>query len=490
MMRVSCLFASMLLSALSAQAAAQGGAVAPRTPAANATAGSIQVAPLSGEPGVSAVIPAPVPVPMDSVPPLASDSEAAQQQQQQALKKIALLRVTVKSTTPERNFLSGLFSSSVRPVDTELLAEMNRVIEQYPDLPDTAEVYQLKAQVHQRIENYHAAALDWLVSVAAYPDSSFAVEARNGLKELSSDQLKSQAKTLQAMTVKLNTLSGGREQRVADLLAFLGTLRERDFAAPIAAECSAFLMRNRNYPEQDRILDALAHQQALLDNESAIYYFNELLTLYPDSALRADGMLSIGNIQRNGLKHYEEAATSYKSVIAKYPDSSETKLAYEALADMYDVNMRDYSNAIKTYDAIVTRYKDDPLVLRSLQALAHIYQDKTSQPLEAIAAYRKLADIFKGKDGLAALLQAEKLAQYTVSDWKLSIDINQSIINGYPDSDQAPRALYANAGIYEEKLKDREQALSLYQLFVSHYPGHDLAGQAKQHINALQQQKK
>ena len=151
--------------------------------------------------------------------------------------------------------------------------------------------------------------------------------------------------------------------------------------------------------------------------------------------------------------------------------------------------MHDYSSALKTYDAIVARYKDDPLVLRSLQAEALIYQNKTSQPQEAIATDLKLADTFNGKEGLAALLQAEKLARYTVGDWKLSIAINQRIIDGYSDDGEAAKALYANASIYDTNLKDRGQALKLYQQFVSRYPGHDLATQAQQRIKALQQQK-
>jgi len=50
------------------------------------------------------------------------------------------------------------------------------------------------------------------------------------------------------------------------------------------------------------------------------------------------------------------------------------------------------------------------VVLRGLQALARIYQDKTHQPVQAIETYRKLAEIFKGKEGLEALTKAEKLA--------------------------------------------------------------------------------
>lgn len=491
MLRLSCLLVSLLaLPAHAAVTAAPVVEVAPLAPAAvdaSATgAEPVAAEPVAPEP-VAAEAPSPV---MDAVEPSGeSDPELLHQQQlQSAAKRIEVLRATVKATTPQQNFLSGLFSSSVRPVDSELLAEMDRFIARFSELPETAQVYQMKAQLHQRIESYHAAAVDWLMLLASYPASPLADEAHKALKQLAGDKLKKQAVTLQAMTDKLDLLSGNREQRVAGFLVFAGRLSEKEFAAPIAAEAAAFLVRNRSYPDEDRILDVLGHQQMQLDNEMAIYYFNELQALYPASPLLPESLLSVGNVQRNGLKHYPDAAVSFKAVIAKFPDSDEAKHAYESLADMYDQDMRDYSNAIKTYDAIIARYKNDSVVLRSLQSLARIYQSKTNQPLEAIAAYRKLADIFKDKDGLAALVQAEKLARYTVSDWKLSIEINRSIVNGYPKNDEAVQALYDNAGLYEEKLKDREQALKLYQEVLHTYPDHKLARDAKRHIVTLKQQ--
>lgn len=476
MLRLSCLLVA-LLAALPAQAAEQGG--------------SVEVAPLAVPEAASSVSSAATetaPV-MDTIAPSGESEPERQRLQQLATKRIEVLRAAVKSSTPQKNFLSGLFSSSVRPVDSGLIAEMNRYIQRFPELPETAQVYQLRAQLHQRIEDYPAAAMDWLMLLAAYPASPLAGEARKALQQLADDKLKKQAVTLQALTDKIGLLSGEREQRVGGFLIFAGRLTEKDFAEPIAAECAAFLVRNRSYPEEERILDALGRQQMLLDNEMAIYYFNELQALYPDSPLLPGSLLAVGNVQRNGLKRYPEAAASFNALIAKYPDSDEAKHAYESLASMYDLDMRDYNNAIKTYNAIVARYKNDSVVLRSLQALARIYQDKTRQPLEAIATYRKLADIYKDKDGLAALLQAEKLARYTVSDWKLAIEINRSIVNGYPQDDEAVKALYANATLYEEKLKDREQAMKLYHEVVGTYPAHSLAKDAQRRIAALEQKK-
>jgi len=483
MMRL--LYLLICMSLLAAPAQAEGGSAVP--PAAVVIAPASSVAPLAA----IAKPPSAAPSKLESTepsPPVGADAEKLHKRQLQlAPRKIGLLRATVKATMVEKGFLSSLFSSAVNPVDTTLLAEMDSFIDLYPELAETAEVYHLKAQVHKRIENNNAAALDWLMLLAAYPDSTFAAEAHKGLKELSGDKLKKQAATIKAMTEKLGSLSGERDQREAAFLIFLGTLHEADFAAPIAAECAAFLVRNQTYPDEDRIVHALAHQQMLINNEVAIYYFNELLALYPASPLRPDSLLSLGIIQRKGLKHYDQAAVSFKAVVEKHPDSEEAKQAYELLANMYDEDMRDYTNAVKTYDTIAALYKDDPVVLRGLQAQARIYQDKTNQPMQAVTTYRKLADTFKGKEGLEALLNAEKLALNTVRDWKLSIEINERIRAAYPDNDEAVKALYANAGIYEDNLKDREQAIKLYQELIDRYPNHNLAAEAKRRSNSLEQ---
>lgn len=427
--------------------------------------------------------------PERTVPPSLIEAERLHKRQRQLTpSRIELLRATVTDTTVEKGFFSSLFSSNVSPLDTELLAEMDSFIDRFSELEETAEIYHLKAKVYKRINGYPAAALSWLMLLAAYPDSPFAAEAQKGLKELSGDKLKKHASIIKVMSESTGSLSGDHDHRVAAFLIFLGTLREADFAAPIAAECAAFQVRNRTYPDEDRIEHALAHQQMMYGSDVAIYHFNKLLALYSASSLRSDSMLSIGLIQREGLKHYAQSVESFKSVIENDPDSDEARQAYESLASMYDNDMRDYTNAIKTYDAIAARYKNDAVVLRGLQALARIYQDKTNQPVQAIATYRKLDDTFRGHDGMDALSKAEKLAFYTLKDWNLSIEINDRIIS-YPDYDEAVVALYANAVICEDNLKEYGRAIKLYQELINRFPRHELSTDAKRRSSALEQKR-
>ena len=406
-------------------------------------------------------------------------------QQNLALQKVALFRTTVKNTTSTKNLFSRLMSSSSNPIDADLLLEMHRFTERFPDFPETAEVYHLMAQVHQRTENYPAAAIDWLLLRAAYPDSPFSKEAAKQLQALAGDDLKKHAETLKVMTAQLDKLKGEREERLATMLRYLGGNMEKDFAAPIAESCASFLVSNQSWMQEDVIEHAHARQAALLDAQIALYHFDKMLALYPNSPLRADSMLSIGSIQRKSQRAFDQAAKSYARLIEQFPDSAETKQAYELLAAMYDEDMRDYPNAIKTYEAIVARYKDDPVVLRALRAMASIQQNKSNQSAQAIASYLKIPAIFKGPEGLEALLAAERIATFNTRDWKMAIDINNRIVAFAPQHEEAIKAQFNNAGITEDELGDKEGARKLYVDFVSKYPNHGLVKDANRRIEAL-----
>jgi len=85
----------------------------------------------------------------------------------------------------------------------------------------------------------------------------------------------------------------------------------------------------------------------------------------------------------------------------------------------------------------VARYKMTRCAARLAGAGAHLSGNKTSQPMQAIAVLRKLDEIFQGKDGLQALLKAEKTGPVHGQGLEVSIEINERIIAAYPDHDDA-----------------------------------------------------
>ncbi|MDX8399319.1 MAG: tetratricopeptide repeat protein [Gallionellaceae bacterium] len=403
-----------------------------------------------------------------------------------ALQKIELFRTSVKETTKEKGIFSRIFSSDSNPIDVALLDEMRKFTEKYASLPQTDEVFYLMALVHERMSNYQAAALDWNMLKVMYPYSSLVVQTNKRLKELAGDQLSKFTPMLDKISLRTGFQDGDMDQRTGAFLAFLGTFREESFAPAIAAECVSFLVRNETFSDEDVIENAIAHQAMLIDNDIALYRFAKLLALYPASNFRADSLLSMASIQREKLKNYNEAEQTFVELIDKHPDSNETKLGYESLAMMYNVEMRDYPNAIKTYNSIIARYKNDPVVLRGLFVLEKIYETKTHQLDKAIDTYLKLSEVFEtGKEGMKALLAAERLAVNSVRNWEVAIGINKRIMLRAPNTEDAVKALYANANITDKKLGDKNKAKVMYQDFIKTYPKHSLSKDAQKRIAAL-----
>ncbi|TAJ80734.1 MAG: tetratricopeptide repeat protein [Gallionellaceae bacterium] len=403
-----------------------------------------------------------------------------------APQKIELFRTTVKETTQEKGLFARLFASGSNPIDAELLAEMQQFTEWYASLPQTDEVFHLKAQVHKRMKNYHAAALNWMLLKVMYPQSTLVAAANKQLKELGDDQLEKQAAIIDKLNKKIASLSGDMDQRTGVFIEFLGTFRDETFAASIAAEGASFLARNETFQSEDMVESAIAHQAMLFDNDVALYRFNKLLALYPASNFRADSLLSIASIQRGKLKLYDKAAKTFMVLIEKHPDSNEAKSGYEALATMYNEDMHDYPNAIKTYDAIIAKYKNDPVVLRALLAMEQVYETKTGQADKAIDTYLKLADIFdKGQEGLNALISAEKIAVNSTKNWAQAIAINDRIIARVPNTEDAIKAMYSTADLTDTRMGDKEKAKELYQNFIKEHSDHQLAKEAQKRIDAM-----
>ncbi len=481
-----------------APASAASSITAPASAVAPATAMAPSAATESATPVIapvtvtetSAIVTPPPRVMECSPPPPPVETPASKlraAQQNLSMQKVEVYRTTIKNTAPTKNLFSRLLSASSNPIDAELLQDMQRFIERYPDFPETGEVYHLMAQVHMRTDNFTAAAIDWLMLRAAYPNSPFAREASKQLQALADDNLKKHAATLKTMQAQADKLKGERDERMAEMLRYLGNNSEKDLAIPISAACASFLVSNQSWQQEDVIEHAWARQATLLDAQSAVFHYNKLLALYADSPLRPDSLLALANVQRKQLRDFDQAARNYIRLTEQYPAAPETKQGYELLGTMYDEDMRDYPNALKTYESIVAKYKDDPVVLRALRAMATIQQAKTEQPAKAIESHLRIADIFKGPEGLEALLAAERITMLNTRDWKTAISINNRIMTFAPGKEEAVAAQFNNADITENKLNDKEGALKLYNEFVAKYPNHSLtkdAGRRIENINA------
>lgn len=104
--------------------------------------------------------------------------------------------------------------------------------------------------------------------------------------------------------------------------------------------------------------------------------------------------------------------------------------------------------------------------------------------IEAAGTYlekvRAFADKFP-KDTLSAryLFTAIGVAR-GLADFEKAVALAEETWNKYPDTQQAPEALFMEGFIYDSDMKDMENAQKYYQMFLDKYPDHPLSHNVKE----------
>jgi len=111
----------------------------------------------------------------------------------------------------------------------------------------------------------------------------------------------------------------------------------------------------------------------------------------------------------------------------------------------------------------------------------------------AIKAYQSIVDEYPGsKLAPKALMELGKLYQYKVDKTlnnqeasEKAIDCFKAIGQKYPKSEEAPVALFMTAFIQANELKEYDEATKNYKLFLDKYPNHPMSQNAKDEIKNM-----
>lgn len=104
---------------------------------------------------------------------------------------------------------------------------------------------------------------------------------------------------------------------------------------------------------------------------------------------------------------------------------------------------------------------------------------------QAIQAYLEFSEKYQ-EDSLAPiyLFKAGEISR-NINKANQAIIYFQQVYDKYPDYEKAPFCLFLQAIIYEDQLGNLDKAKENYTLFVSKYPDHDFADDAKILLNNL-----
>lgn len=164
---------------------------------------------------------------------------------------------------------------------------------------------------------------------------------------------------------------------------------------------------------------------------------------------------------------YDSAIHEYKEILELFPNHSAGATALYSLAFIYE---NEYQNKAKT----------DSLLLELVRKYPASYQ--------ATEARKKLGlpPVFDHTDQAAALYRRAEQTLFNEKDYQKAINEYQKIIDLYPDSEYAPKSLYAVGWIYEQIRNRNDRAYEVYQEIVSKYPNSDFSKKVKKKISAVQ----
>jgi len=240
---------------------------------------------------------------------------------------------------------------------------------------------------------------------------------------------------------------------------------------------------NSEFPDTTRepfILFEIAniYNNQLGQNDKALTIYNQIITQFPNHQLNANNYLNIGNIYLRDTI-YSKARESYKKVIENHENNIMAcakaqfgiGLTYEKEGEM--------AVAINEYEWISDKF---PLSLEAIiipNYIANYYKRSNMENLakktfqNAIENYQSFIEIYKDNEFIPFAKLQLAIAYKSLNEWEKAINSAMTIITDHPNSITLHPDVYLMVGeIYEQELKQKEQAIQQYQMFLNRFPNH------------------
>lgn len=165
--------------------------------------------------------------------------------------------------------------------------------------------------------------------------------------------------------------------------------------------------------------------------------------------------------------HYDSAIGEYKEILELFPDHSAGAKVLYSLAFIYE---NEYQNKAKTDSLLKELVRRYPASYQAQEA-----RKKLGLPL-----------VFEHTDQAAVLFRKAEQTLFNEKNVQKAVEEYERIINMYPNSEYAPKSLYAVGWIYEQIRNRNDRAYEIYQEIVDKYPNSDFSKRVKKKIIAVQ----
>ena len=228
-------------------------------------------------------------------------------------------------------------------------------------------------------------------------------------------------------------------------------------------------------PSQDLKDYAVLSQMSIADvyrctgkYDKAIEEYQKVVKDYPET-----GYDRIATDDIKGINDALAEIELYNKAIEKYPGtwiSAEIQFEIAELC-LSPQNLNNPKQAIKEYSKVAEGYANNPKSAEALFKIADTYRSVLHLPLEAISAYQKLldSDFSASRLGAEAMFQIGMIYYSDLHDYAKASGMFGKFLKDYPTYWKFPAGIYWQGMCYEQ-LKNYDDAVKAFELFIQLYP--------------------
>lgn len=194
---------------------------------------------------------------------------------------------------------------------------------------------------------------------------------------------------------------------------------------------------------------------------------NELIKQFPDAAETNKNIVELISMMEQIGKNSAGQALKY-FYTQRYP-SGEKAAEYKASLGQMPATSKDFLQA------------KGEAIFENVNAMG-LNRNAAIEYVDATEAYVMVNPA--AEDAPENLFKAAEIAK-TVGTFKKALSLYDWVVNSYPNSEQAPMALFLKAFVLEDNMKNIDAARSAYEQFIAAYPDHSFADDAQFSLNNL-----
>lgn len=260
---------------------------------------------------------------------------------------------------------------------------------------------------------------------------------------------------------------------IQDSIAYAGYITRRDSAEQVAIKLKASTVAASSTSRGRRTRGtAIAKKKLFQYEEDSLFTYKPKLPLMPIDSMHsyiAKKEYELGNLYFTDLLVPDSAFYYYSEIVTEYPNTTYHARTLYALGSYY-LTIDNKPKADSLFQNVYDNYKSDPIARAAAVRLGISTQELDSDP------------------ALKKYLVAEDLIEEDL--FYDAIEELDFIHRTYPESEYAPKSLYAIGWIYENEFIDFEGATQFYDSLKTKYPKTEYVREVNLRLNFYHQKMK